>query len=109
MRSANLALRFLLELGALAAFAYWGATIQARVLTREIAAIVLPLAVALFWAVFVSPKARFPTGLAGRAGLGLIVFLLAACALASRDHRSVAISYGALGLLSTILLVVWRQ
>lgn len=109
MRSANLALRFLLELGALAAFAYWGGTIQASALTREIAAIVLPLAVALFWAVFVSPKARFPTGLRGRAGLGLIVFLLASCALASRDHRGVAIVYGALGVLSTILLIVWRQ
>ena len=77
MRAANLGLRFLLELCLLAALAYVG--LQANVLL----AIVAPVAAAIVWGLFVSPKARYPLPttlwivvqvvLFGAAAIGLIV------------------------------------
>jgi hypothetical protein len=109
LRTANLALRFALELGALGAAAYWGATISAGALGRAAAGVLLPLAIALIWAAFVSPKARFPTGSIGRAGLGLVVFLIAAGLLWNREHRTLATVYGAAALVSSIVLYLLPQ
>ncbi len=59
-KTANLGLRFLLELGALAAVAYWGFTTNDGVL-RWALGIAAPVAVAVVWWLFVSPKARRST------------------------------------------------
>jgi Protein of unknown function (DUF2568) len=109
LRVANLALRFLLELSALAAVAYWGATTATGRVSRIGLAIALPTIVAIAWALFISPKARIPTGPFGRAFLGLIVFLLAAAALWSRDRPALAIIYGSLAIISSVLILVWPQ
>src|SRR5690606_25875426 len=58
VKSANLVLRFLLELAALAALAHWGATASTRVLPRIVLGIGAPLAMATFWGIFVAPRAR---------------------------------------------------
>jgi hypothetical protein len=55
---ANLALRFLLELSALAALAYGGAHLRAGPAARVALAIAAPLAAAVAWGAVVSPKAR---------------------------------------------------
>jgi uncharacterized protein DUF2568 len=54
VNAANLALRFLLEVGALAALAYCGYEAGGWLL-----AIVLPLAAALIWGLVASPKRKF--------------------------------------------------
>ena len=58
MVAANLGLRFLLELAALAAVGWWGWHIGGSTLGRLVLAIVLPLGVALVWGAFIAPKAR---------------------------------------------------
>ena len=98
-RWANLLLRFLLELAALAAFGYWGWTISGGWVARA--------TVAVIWATFISPKARIPTGPVGRALLGLVVFLLAAAALWTRDQHRWAMVYGSLAVISSALMLVW--
>ena len=55
MRFANDVLRFLLELAALAAQAYWGATADTPL--WPLIAVGAPLVVAAFWGRFMSPKA----------------------------------------------------
>ena len=103
-RLGPLGVRFLLELASLGAFAYWGASLPARTMVRGVAAVGIPLAVALLWGVFISPKARIPTGHAGRAGLGLLVFLAAALALADRSHHVAAVAFAIVALGSSLLL-----
>jgi len=109
LRVGNLALRFILELAALAAFAYWGATTATAGVTRIGLAIALPSLLAVVWGLFISPKARIPTGAFGRAFLGLIVFLVAAAALWCRDRTALAMIYGSLAVISSMLILVWPQ
>jgi hypothetical protein len=58
MAPANLVLRFLLELCALAALGYGGAHLRAPFAARVAVALAAPLAAALAWGAVVSPKAR---------------------------------------------------
>jgi hypothetical protein len=109
LRLVNLAVRFLLELAALSAFAYWAATINAHVGLRAALAIVTPLAVAVVWGLFISPKARYSTGRVGQAGLGFAVFAAAAWALFVRGHVALAESFVLVALVSSVLLYALPQ
>jgi hypothetical protein len=62
---------------ALSAFSYWGAAINGVPMMRVALAIVLPVCAAIIWGMFISPKARIPTGIYGRVGLGLITCIVA--------------------------------
>lgn len=105
---ANLPLRFLLELASLAAFGYFGGTIVARPWMRTLAAVALPALVALFWGIFVSPKARIPTGHVGRALLGLVVFLAAAATLHARGAPRLAMGFALVALVSSLVSLAIR-
>jgi hypothetical protein len=109
LRTTNLVLRFALEVGALAASGYWGATISSGVLGRTTAAVCLPIVIALFWAAFVAPKAWMPTGPLGRAGLGLIVFVGAAALLINRQHVALGTVYGTLAVISSLVVYALPQ
>lgn len=76
----SLALAFLLELAAFAAFAYWGASVGSGAVSVVLAIAAPALAIAL-WAVFGAPRSsrRLPTG--PRVVFELSVFGLAAVAL----------------------------
>jgi len=104
LRNINLGLRFILELAALASVCYWGATIRAGTGMRTVAAIGLPLLVAVVWGIFISPKATVPTGRVGRAGLGLVVFLIAAWLLRERGRDMLALAYAVLAIASSLAL-----
>lgn len=54
-----LALQFLLELGALAALAYWGYSTGGDEATRVVLAVAAPAVAATMWGLFGSPKAPF--------------------------------------------------
>jgi hypothetical protein len=77
----NLALRFTLELGALAALAVWGAHAGASRVAALALAILAPLLAAVAWGLFVSPKARIRAPKLMRLGVELAVFLAAASSL----------------------------
>jgi hypothetical protein len=109
LRVTNLGVRFCLELAALATFAYWGATLPGGVALRTAVAVALPVAVAVLWGLFISPKARFPTGRLGRAGFGLIVFLASAGALAARGYATPAMTFAAVAVVSSVLVYFLPQ
>lgn len=106
LRLANLALRFALEVGALIAVGYWGWSASMRPFARAALAVVVPVVVAVVWGLFISPKARFPAGLVGRAILGLLVFLVAAAALYGRGHARLGMTFGGLAVVSSALLLL---
>ena len=75
MKAANLALRFFLELAALAALAYWGWGVT------WVLAILAPAAWIVLWATFGSPKARVTLSTTQRIVFEALVFGAAAAAL----------------------------
>lgn len=90
IKSANLALRFLLELCALAALGYWGFQAGQSLVVKIALAIISPLLAAVIWGMFVAPKASVP--------VSTPVWLLLQLAI-----------FGLAVLVNSLLLYLWRQ
>lgn len=105
LRITNLGLRFALELAALGALAYWGAQAVQPTLGRLALAVLAPLAAALLWGAFVSPKAvvRDPVL---RAGVEAVVFGAAAVALVLASQPVWGLVLAGLALVSGVLMRV---
>lgn len=88
----NMALRFLLELAALAALSAWGVHTGATPFTAVVLAVAAPLAAALPWGAFVSPKAWIAAGWPVRLGVELAVFGAAVAGLAATGRRELAVA-----------------
>jgi Protein of unknown function (DUF2568) len=105
--NANLGLRFLLELGALAAVGYWGWTTGDGLL-GPLLAIAAVGAVILVWALFVSPKAKIEVGNLPRFAIELAVWVAAGAALYAAGHAPLAVGFVALAVLSGALNAATR-
>ena len=90
IKLANLALRFLLELCALAALGYWGFQTGQSLSVKIGLAIGVPLLAAVVWGTFISPRAtvRMPTWV--WLVLQAAVFGCAAAGLAATGQRTLA-------------------
>jgi hypothetical protein len=85
-----LGLRFVCEMAALAAVAYWGQQAADGVAGIALAAIAVA-AVAVVWGVFLAPKRRLETGRATRLVIELAVWVAAAAALWSAGQPTLAV------------------
>jgi Protein of unknown function (DUF2568) len=96
-------LKFLLELAAFAALAYWGATVNIAL------AILAPAAAIVLWALFAAPRSarRLPT--ATRVPFELAVFAAAVAALFAADAPVLALILGVLVIVNAALLAVFDQ
>ena len=94
MRPANDGLRFVLELCALAALAYWGFRISSGALQWALG-IGAPLAMAVIWGRFMSPKATSRLDDPARLIAEIAIFGIAAVALADADQPTLAIALAA--------------
>ena len=108
MRQLNLTLKFLLELGALAALGLWGAS-AADGAAAVLLAIGLPVIAAALWATLAAPKARRRLPLPLRAPFELGVFAVGALALWAAGLGTPAAMFTALILLNAILLTALDQ
>jgi hypothetical protein len=108
MKTANLALKFLLELGALAAFAYWGIATGAGAMAI-VRATVAPAVVVAVWSVFAAPTSSRRLPLAARMPLELAVFGLAVAALAVAGSDTAAVVFGTAAAANAVLLTLFRQ
>ncbi|HEX4519337.1 MAG TPA: YrdB family protein [Gaiellaceae bacterium] len=88
MRAVNLALRFLLELCLLAAFAYCAAGATGSTAANVVLAIGVPLAVGVVWGLFVAPRASRPLSTVPWVGLQIVLFGLGGLGLASRGEQT---------------------
>ena len=103
VKAANLALKLGLELAALAAFAYWGTTLDWTTVS-VLAAVAAPAALIVLWGTFAAPRAERRLPRATRMAFELAVFALAAAALLAARAPWLACGFAALALLNAILL-----
>ncbi len=109
VKQANLALRFLLELVALAALAYWGATTAASRALRILLAVVAPTVAAIAWFLFVAPNARVDAGPIVRLAVELLVFGAATAGLLARGRPGLALLLALTYIANRVLMSVWDQ
>ncbi len=107
LRSTNLAVKFGLELVALGAFAYWGATVTSGAVAILLAT-AAPLAAAILWSRFAAPMAPARLPLRLRIPFELTVFGLAALALL-RASSAAAVGFGAVVIANSLLLTAFGQ
>ena len=88
VRTANLGLRFLLELALLVGVGWWGGHV-----VGWWAAVLLPVVAALVWGAFLSPRARWTIPPAARLVLELVLFVLAAAGYWGAGHPWVAVGF----------------
>jgi hypothetical protein len=108
IKPANLALKFLLELAAFAAFAVWGANVASGAFA-VVLAVAAPLAAVLLWARFAAPRSAQRLPQSTRIPFELGVFLLAALALLAPGHVVAAIVFAALVALNALGLTAFDQ
>jgi hypothetical protein len=85
--------RFLLELCALAALAYWGFGRDASWPARVALGLGAPLLAALVWGAVVAPKARFKLGRPARAGCEALVWCAGVVALWLAGQHALALVF----------------
>lgn len=108
MRSANLALRFLLELVALGVLAYWGWQAGTGVV-RMLLGVGAPLAFAAIWGVLVAPKASRRIPDPARLLLELVLFSVVVTALVAVGQPIWALVFAAVVAGNLSLMVVLGQ
>ncbi len=100
-------MKFALELGALGAFADWGATVT-RGVWAVVLAIAAPLAGGILWGRFAAPRSPHRLRLGLRVGFELAVFALAALTLL-RASTDLALAFTVLLITNSLLLAVFGQ
>jgi hypothetical protein len=108
MRYANDGLRFVLELCALAALAYWGFRTESGAL-QWVLGLGAPLAMAVVWGSFMSPKAPRPLHDPIRLLAEIAIFGAAAVALADADQPTLAIVFAAVVAVHLVLTFPLHQ
>ncbi|MGW7256350.1 YrdB family protein [Streptomyces sp. NPDC054834] len=109
MKAANLGVLFLIELGALAAAAYWGFTLDVAAPLAWLLGTGAPAVLVLLWALFGSQKAAYKTRGAVRVGFELLWFGAGVTALFLAGAADQAVVFALVCLLSKTLAVVWEQ
>jgi Protein of unknown function (DUF2568) len=109
MRAANLLLRFVLELCALGALGYWGASTGSRPLTKVLLAAVAVLAAAVGWMLFVAPNASADAGPVVRWAVELAVFGAGAAGLASAGRPRLGVALLVVYAANRALMAAWDQ
>jgi Na+-transporting NADH:ubiquinone oxidoreductase subunit NqrE len=106
VKTANLALRFALELCAFAALGYWGSQATSSTVSRIVLAIVTPAAAIVVWGLFVAPKATVKVSEAARWAIEVVVFVGAAVALVASGHVILGLVLGAVAVANGALVRV---
>ena len=104
VRTANLALRFLLELCALVALGYWGFKTGGGLITKLALGIGAPFRAAVVWGTFLAPRAAVLTPGLLRLVLELGVFGSAAAALYAAGRPVLAWALGVHYVINRVLI-----
>ncbi len=109
IQSANLALRFALELSALGALGYWGCRTGTHPAAKLALGIGVPLTAALIWSTVVAPGASIAVPRPVHLLLQVAFFGLAAAGLIAARRPSLAWVFGVAALLNGVLMFIWAQ
>jgi len=105
----NLLLAFILELGMLAAFGYFGFKIADGPVLRWVLAVTLPLLAAALWGAVLAPKATHRLPILPGSMLSLGLFLLAALALQMTGQPMLAVVMAVAAVIHAALVLLWQQ
>jgi hypothetical protein len=106
LEGVNLAVRFALELSAIAATAYWGYGTRGGA-TRWVLAVAAPAVVIAVWALFVSEKPRIDLSRPLQLVIEFVVFGAAALALAAAGRPTLAVVFAVVAAISGTLNFLW--
>jgi Protein of unknown function (DUF2568) len=109
IKSANLALRFILELCALGALGYWGYRTGSGLLLKIVLTVGAPLLAAVVWGAFIAPKASVPVPIWLWLVLQALIFGLATAGLIATGHQALAVAFVLAVLINGALMYVWGQ
>jgi len=109
LKAINATLAFALELGMYAAYAMWGYSLGRNSVVHWLAAIGVPLAVAVLWGLFAAPKAAYRLGQPQLFIVELVLLLLAAALLYKLGHATWAIVFAVLALVSQVAALALKQ
>lgn len=109
LKVVNLAVIFLLEVCLLVIFGLWGFTTGDSLGLKVLLGIGTPALVAVFWGMFMAPKARrrFPSPWHQVAQV--VIFGIATFALAGAGQQTLAIIFAVVFAITFILRLVWKQ
>jgi Protein of unknown function (DUF2568) len=107
LSAANLAVKFALEIAALVAFAYWGATVGSGAVS-VLLSIAVPLLAVVLWGTFAAPRAERRLPIRLRAPFELAVFAMAALALLTASSAA-AIAFAVVVVVNSVLLTLLGQ
>jgi Protein of unknown function (DUF2568) len=108
LRAGNLALKFGVELAAIASLAYWGASLDGALLSA-VMLVLAPAAMIALWGTFAAPKASRRLSLPARIPFELTILLLAAVALLAAGQKALAAVLDAAIALNALLLTILAQ
>ena len=108
LKAANLAVKFVLEVAAVAAFAHWGATVAGGAVSVVIA-IGAPLLAAVMWGILAAPRSTRRLSPATRVPFELGVLGLAALALLAAGSLLAATVFASVVIVNAALLTTLRQ
>jgi hypothetical protein len=100
------AVRFLLELGAIVALAFWGGQASSVLPIELLLGIGAPAALIVVWALFVAPRAVFPIPRLAQAIVGGLLLEVAAVALVVAGQPIIGLAYGGLVAIDTAALAL---
>lgn len=109
IKSANIGIRFLLELCILVIWGYWGSRMGANTLTKILLGGGTPLLFALVWGMFLAPKSATRLVEPWLFLVEIVIFGLAIGALYSTGKISLAITFGVVYLFNKLLMIIWSQ
>ncbi len=109
LQGANLVARFALELSALGALAYWGFQLNASTGVRVLAGLGAPLAAAVVWGLFASPRAAVELPVSAVLAVQVATFAVAVAALVAAGRPQLAWGLGIAAVVNAALLAWWQQ
>jgi hypothetical protein len=109
IKSLNLALRFILEMGALGAVGFWGFQLDRGAAAKWIVGIGAPLLVVIVWSLFIAPGSDNALPQTTRMWIGTAVLAACAAALMAARQPLLAGVFAAAIVANAVLMQVWQQ
>ena len=109
LKGLNLLVRFLLELGMLAAVGYWGFKTGSGWVLKALLGIGLPILIAVVWGMFVAPKAIYPLHGPAHLALGFVLLASGAVALFASQRADLGWVYLISLVANQVFMILWKQ
>lgn len=109
IENANIALRFILELSALASLGYWGLKSGNGMIMKFILGVGSPLLIAILWGIFGAPGSLYQLPKPFQWLLILGVYFMADSALYASGEHYISTLLGLIAIVNSALMYIWRQ